>query len=444
MTVSEREFVRAGVMKRIVSDEISSREAAELLCLSPRQVKRLVRRFRAEGARGLVHRSLGRRSNHARPADERARVIDLIRERFSGSAAVGPGQRFGPTLLCEHLFEEEALRIPVSTLTDWMRPEGLWSRRRKREPHRRRRDRKAHFGELVQLDGSFHDWLEGRGPVGCMMTMTDDATSTMMAGLRSQETFWDAIRVLRGWIARYGVPRALYTDWKTLYHSPRPDASIESTQFGRVCSRLGIKLIAASSPQAKGRVERSHGTNQDRLIKKLRLKGISTHAEVNEYLESTYLPAHNARFARQAESSTDYHLPILSSQDTFDTWCLEEERRVTLDGVISFKSRRLLLQLRRDMPPKAWVMVRTAEDGDLRVIYRGRSGVEHVLPWSEHKAANTGDSEAVRRAVETPSGRAPWSEANRPRANHPWRLRAGMEVAEALAKRRAQTTPTAG
>lgn len=181
--MTEREFVRAGVIERVVSGEISSREAAELLCLSGRQVKRLVRRFRDGGAGGLVHASLGRRSNHARPIRERERVIELIRERYGGGTEVGPGQRFGPTLLSEHLAEDEGLDIPVSTLTDWMRPEGLWSRRRKREPHRRRREAKSHFGELVQLDGSFHDWLEGRSPAGCMMTMTDDATSRMMAGL---------------------------------------------------------------------------------------------------------------------------------------------------------------------------------------------------------------------------------------------------------------------
>jgi len=440
MTMSEREFMRAGVIERVVSGEISSRDGAELLCLSGRQVKRLVRRFRDKGVRGLIHASFGRRSNHARPTRERERVIDLIRERYSGGAEVGAGQRFGPTLLSEHLSEDEGLDIPVSTLTDWMRPEGLWSRRRKREPHRRRRVRKAHFGELVQLDGSFHDWLEGRGPVGCMMTMTDDATSTMMAGIGREETFWDAVRVLRAWIARYGVPRALYTDWKTLYHSPRPDASIESTQFGRVCSRLGIRLIAASSPQAKGRVERSHGTNQDRLIKKLRLKSISTHEAVNQYLENTYLPAHNARFARRPESSTDYHLSILSSQDTLDTWCLEEKRRVSLDGVISFKSRLMSLKLRRDMPPKAWVMVRSAEDGGVRVIYRHRSGIERELPWSEYEAPG----KAATRAVEIPRGRPSWTEASRPRPDHPWRLRAGMEVAEALAKRRVQTDPPPG
>jgi transposase len=430
--LSERELVRASVVKRVVGGELCSREAAELLWLSQRQVKRLVRRFREGGAKGLVHASCGRCSNHARPAAERERVIQLIRERYGGRADVGPGQRFGPTLLSEHLAEEEGLEIPVSTLTDWMRPEGLWSRRRKRERHRRRRDRRAHFGDLVQLDGSFHDWLEGRGPAGCMMTMTDDATSTMMARLGAQETFWDAVTVLRAWIAKYGVPRALYTDWKSLYHSSRPVQPVESTQFGRICSRLGIELIAASSPQAKGRVERSHGTNQDRLVKKLRLKGITTHDEVNEYLESTYLPAHNARFARRPESPADFHRPILRSEDTSDTWCIEEKRRLSLDGVISFRSKLFSLKLRRDIPPKAWVFVRTPANGAMRVVYRSRVGVEYPLPWEEHVAP---------KRVDHPRGRAPWSESHRPRANHPWRLRGGMEVAEALAKRRETESP---
>ncbi|MDO8500726.1 MAG: ISNCY family transposase [Gemmatimonadaceae bacterium] len=432
--MSDRDLVKVGVIRRVVDRELKTREAGELLCLSGRQIKRLTRRFRHGGAKGLVHASYGRRSNHTRPTEERERVIELVRERYGGRAEAGPGQRFGPTLLSEHLAEDEGIEIPISTLTDWMRTEGLWSRRRKRKPHRRRRDRKAHFGELVQLDGSFHDWLEGRGPAGCMMTMTDDATGTMLARLGAQETFWDAVRVLRAWISEYGVPRALYTDWKTLYHSPRPERSIESTQFGRICSRLGIELIAASSPQAKGRVERSHGTNQDRLIKKLRLKGISTHEEVNEYLETTYLPAHNARFARRPESSTDYHLPLLKSLDTADTWCLEEKRRMSLDGVISFRSRLFSLKLRRDMPQRAWVFVRSAEDGAVRVVYRSRAGIEYALPWEEHIAA---------KRVELPRARAPRSEPQRPRANHPWRLRAAMEIAEALA-RRTQTEPSPG
>ncbi len=436
MALSDRDLVKVDVIRRVVNRELKTREAGELLCLSARQIKRLTRRFRQRGPKGLVHASYGRRSNHARLTEEREKVIELVRERYGGRADAGPGQRFGPTLLSEHLSEDEGIEIPISTLTDWMRAEGLWSRRRKRRPHRRRRDRKAHFGELVQLDGSFHDWLEGRGPVGCMMTMTDDATGTMLARLGAQETFWDAVRVLRAWISAYGVPRALYTDWKTLYRSPIPEQPIESTQFGRICSRLGIDLIPASSPQAKGRVERSHGTNQDRLIKKLRLKGISTHEEVNEYLQSAYLSAHNARFARRPKSSTDYHLPIPRSLDTADTWCLEEKRRVSLDGVISYKSRLLSLKLRRDMPVKASVLVRNSEGGALRVIYCGRTGKEYELAWTEHIAARRLEKMKMH-------GRAPWTEASRPGPNHPWRLRNGIEVAEALAAR-AQTEPPPG
>lgn len=434
MALSERDLVRLGVVKRVIGGELSTREAGVVLGLSQRQVKRLVRRYRDRGAKGLVHGSYGCRSHHARLGTEQERVIELIRERYGGQAGIGPGQRFGPTLLSEHLAEDEELHIPVSTLTDWMRSAGLWSRRRKRERHRRRRDRKAHFGELVQLDGSFHDWLEGRGPVGCMMTMTDDATGTEMARLGKEETFWDAIAVVRAWVAKYGVPRAIYTDWKTLYHSPRPGASIESTQFGRVCSILGTELIAASSPQAKGRVERSHGTNQDRLVKKLRLKNISTYEEVNEYLESSYLPAHNARFARRPQSSADFHRPILRSEDTVDTWCIEEKRRLSLDGVISFKSKLFALDVRRDMPPKSWVFVRTAVDGSMRVVYRSRAGIEHALSWEEHLPA-----ERVTQSCE----RASWSESSRPRADHPWRVRGRMEVAEAM-QNRVRTEPPPG
>ncbi|MEO6331980.1 MAG: ISNCY family transposase [Gemmatimonadaceae bacterium] len=415
MALSDREFRRVQVMERLASGAVRVREAAELLCLSERQVKRLAKRYRSGGAKALVHGNFARCSNHARSESERARVIELIRERYGGSAELGPGQRLGPTLVSEHLWDEEGIRLPVTTLTKWMKSEGLWSRRRKRSSHRRRRDRKQHFGELVQLDGSFHDWLEGRGPEGCMMTMTDDATSTQLSRLGEEETFWDAVQVLQAWIKEYGVPRAIYTDWKSLYHSPGA-AGVErsqlSTQFGRVCSRLGIELIAASSPQAKGRVERTHGTNQDRLIKKLRLKGISTHAAVNEYLSSSYLAAHNERFARRPASSTDFHLPLERRVDTQATWCWEEERRVSNDGVIAYRNRRLSLKLRHDMPERARVLVRTSQDGTLRVVYRAKTGAEHQLRWQDHVQA-----EPLYKA----KGRAPWAESSRPQSNHPWR-----------------------
>ena len=313
----------------------------------------------------------------------------------------------------------------------------LWSKRRKVRPRFKRRDRKEHFGELIQLDGSFHDWLEGRGPYGCLMTMTDDATGTVYAQISKEETHWAAARVLRGWIELYGVPRALYTDWKNVYHS-RNKQRMPLSQFGAMCEKLGIKIIAASSPQAKGRVERTHGTNQDRLIKKLRLRGVASYDGMNCYLREHYLPAHNARFARTPSSSADYHLPMNRRLKARDLWCWDEERTVSNDGVVSYERRLLQLDLRHDMPKRARVIVRTTEETDsLRVIYRARSGTEYELTWRDYKKP------------EPPPKRVGLSEkaiaahnARHAPANHPWRGTGYLEAKKAWLERRLALNPT--
>src|SRR5205085_3788866 len=209
------------------------------------------------------HGHAGKASNRSQPSKLRRQALNLIRRKYSGTE----GERFGSTLAAEHLAEEDGLIVDHETLRRWMLAEGLWSRQRKRKPYRQRRERKAHFGELVQLDGSFHDWLEDRGPRGCLMNMVDDATGRTLARLHEQETIWGAVDVLRAWVKKYGVPRALYTDWKNVYVRPPNEEERDSgqpalTQFGRMCADLGTKIIAASSPQAKGRVERNHGTHQ--------------------------------------------------------------------------------------------------------------------------------------------------------------------------------------
>lgn len=441
-SMSDRELMRATVVDRVVRGELTSAEGAELLALSARQVKRLRKRFVASGAKGLAHGNLSKRSNHARPLEERTRVLELIRERYSGPAERGPGQRFGPTLAAEHLLEDEGLDIRVSTLRRWMKSEGLWTRKRKWYHRFRRRERRAHFGELVQLDGSFHEWLEDRGPGGCLMTMTDDATSDELALMGSQETLWSAAALLRWWIEEHGVPRALYTDMKTLYHSPgrrsnRDDRPL--TQFGLMCGKLGIELIAASSPQAKGRVERTHGTNQDRLVKKLRLKGISTHEAMNCYLREIYLPAHNARFAKPPREAADYHLPLKAialGKRPRDIWCREGTRQLSNDGVITYGNRKFQVTERRDMPRKSRVLVRETEDGTLRVIYRTMGGGEereHELNWQEF----TGRPKEPPRQMSTEPASAPQpARPPRPGPNHPWRIRNHLDVQEALQARR--------
>ena len=191
----------------------------------------------------MRHGNVGRESNRAKPAEVRKRVLQLVREHYSGE----PHERFGPTLAAEHLREDHELQVSVRTLRLWMLAAGLWSRRRKRKLHRSRRQRKAHFGELIQLDGSHHDWLEGRGPKGCMMNFVDDATGRALCRFSSQETTWAAADLLEAWVRQYGVPKALYCDWKNVYlRKPTSREAIEGiepeTQFGRMCAKLGIGI----------------------------------------------------------------------------------------------------------------------------------------------------------------------------------------------------------
>jgi transposase len=337
--------------------------------VSYRQAKRLVGRYRAEGAKGLKHRSAGGASNHARPAAERARVLALVREKYSGPA----GERFGPTLAAEHLASEDGVTVHHDTLRRWMLATGLWSRARKRSPHRQRRERKAHFGELVQLDGSFHQWYETRGPGGCLMNLVDDATGRTLARLGDQETIWAAADVLRRWIEAYGVPLALYTDWKNVYvREPNAEEQVTGavplTQFGRMCADLDIQIIAASSPQAKGRVERNHGTHQDRLVKKLRRLGIAAAPAANVFLETTYLPEHNARFAQAPASAEDFHRRSPRRAALDRAFQLEETRVLSNDWVIRYDTRYFQVARQSQQPPaRSTVLVREAVTGAIEI-----------------------------------------------------------------------------
>jgi transposase len=372
--MSTRELERVEVMGRVAKEGLKLVDAAAMLQLSYRQVKRLWRRYQEEGREGLKHGHAGQASNRSKPMKVRRRVLNLIKKKYSGSKQ----QRFGPTLAAEHLAEEDGIVVDHETLRRWMLAEHLWSRQRKGKKHCQRRERKEHFGELVQLDGSFHDWFEERGPRGCLMNMVDDATSHTEARMGKEETIWAAVGVLRSWIEKYGVPRALYTDWKNVYIRAASTAEqlrgeVPVTQFGRMCQKLDIRIIAASSPQAKGRVERNHGTHQDRLIKKMRRKGSASYEAANEYLEQEYLPAHNRRFARPAAKPEDYHGRKPTARELRQIFRLETERTISNDWVIRHEGRSLQLQPRnrRYGPSKSKALVCEWEDGTMEVYYRG-------------------------------------------------------------------------
>jgi transposase len=381
--MSAQELTRVAVLARVKAGTLSLTSAATLLHIGYRQAKRLARRYRAEGAKGLTHRSVGRPSNAARAPADRERVLALVREKYSGPID-GLDGRFGPTLAAEHLASEDDITVHHDTLRRWMVAAGLWSRARKRSPHRQRRARKAHFGELVQLDGSFHLWCETRAPRGCLMNLVDDATGRTLARLGDEETIWAAADVLRRWIEAYGVPLALYTDWKNVYvRVPNAEEQVTGavpvTQFGRMCAALGIQIIAASSPQAKGRVERNHGTHQDRLVKKLRRLGIADAPAANVFLETTYLPEHNARFAVSAASPEDVHRRTPSRVALDRAFQLEETRVLSNDWVIRYDTRYFqVARQSHQAPAKSTVLVRENAAGAIELRYRGR-----LMRWSE-------------------------------------------------------------
>ncbi len=409
--MSVRELARIEVLGRVKAGSLALVQAATVMGVSYRQAKRLWRTFKRGGAKALRHRHVGRASNRGLSARKRRRVLALIRQKYSGDVAT----RFGPTLVAEHLASEDGLTIDHETLRRWMLVAGLWSRQRTRTPYRQRRERKAHFGELVQFDGSFHLWYESRGPQRCLITMVDDATSQSAGRFSDEETIWAAAAVLRGWVEQHGVPLALYTDWKNVYvraATPAEQAGgvVPLTQFGRMCAALQIQIIPASSPQAKGRVERNHGTHQDRLVKKLRRLAISSDEAAQAFLETTYWSQHNARFSRAPASADDFHRRCPSARALDRVFRLEETRTVGHDWVVRYHNRALqLVRQSGYAPARSTVIVCEWADGRLAIEYRGRA-----MQWTE------GLSPVVSRAVPAAPRARPLP---RPRAgaDHPWR-----------------------
>jgi len=409
--LSKKELRRGEVLARVKRGELRLTQAAELLRVSYRQAKRMWKRYQAGGTAALKHGNAGRTSNRARPMKERKKILKLVRGKYGGDEQT----RFGPTLAAEHLASEDQLVVHPETLRRWMLEEGLWSKARQRKPHRQRRERRAHFGELVQLDGSFHEWYQKRGPKACLMNMVDDATSRVEVYLNDQETIWSAVHVLRQWIQKYGVPLALYTDWKNVYVREPSEkellhGQVPVTQFGRICQKLDLQIIAANSAPAKGRVERGNGTHQDRLIKKMGRLKIRTHEDANRFLQEQYLEQHNQRFARPSAEPEDYHRKAPLARELEQVFCLETERSISNDWVVRYENRYFQLERSSDYPPRqAKVTVCEWEDGRIEIRYKGKARPHREIAAPELRPVN--------RRPRKPARRARW----RPPANHPWR-----------------------
>jgi hypothetical protein len=330
ITMSQQERDILKIMSPVLQGERTQVEAARLLDLSVRHVRRLQRKLEQGGDAALVHGLRGKPSNRRCSPQRRQQILDTYRSQFPD---------FGPTFACEKLAELDLVVSP-ETLRRWLIAEGLWERRRQCEPHRSRRPRRACFGELVQIDASIHDWLEGRGEEIVLVSMIDDATSRLLARFYASATVQTHMDLVGRWLRRYGRPRALYSDRHSIFEPQDkgralPDAE---TQFGRALRELDIGLICAHSPQAKGRVERSFGTAQDRWVKELRLADVRTAEQANEVLERL-LPAHNRRFAKPAKDGTDAHRSLGRSFDLAAILSIQEQRVVANDYTIRFHNR---------------------------------------------------------------------------------------------------------
>jgi transposase len=345
------------------------KDAAMRLELSYRHCRRSYKRFREEGDVGLVHRRRGRPSNRSKPQAFKEAVLSRYQERYEG---------FGPVLAMEKL-AEEGYEIGRETLRRWLIEEGLWKPCRRVAHHRTRRERKAHFGEMVQMDGSHHQWFEDTQAMSCLMNMVDDATGTTVALMDEQESTELAMRTLWQWCERYGIPKTLYTDKKNVYVTKREPTIEEQlagqeplTEFGKACAKLDIEIITANSPQAKGRVERKHGVFQDRFVKELRLQGITTITEANKLLQNGFVDTLNRKFARPPLGQTDLHRSAPTKRELREIFCVEKTRVLSRDWTVRCENR-LYQILKRNTPlprPGHKVTVRRLLDGTIRLLYR--------------------------------------------------------------------------
>ena len=329
IAMSQRERDRLKVMGLVLTRERTQAEAARLLGLSVRQVRRVERRWEVEGDGGVVHRLRGRPSNRRKDPTVRAAVLGAYRVAY---------QDFGPTFAAEKLAERDLI-VSAETLRRWLLAEGLWERHRRREVHRRRRERRACFGELVQADGSLHDWLEGRGETMTLLVMIDDATSRALARFCPAETTEGYMDLLGRYLRKWGRMVALYTDRDSIFWGETKTGERVQTQFTRALSALQIEWIPAHSPQAKGRVERFNGTAQDRLVKELRLAQDRTIPEANAVLERRFLPWFNRRCTVKAASPNDAHRALGPSFDLASILSLHQTRTVASDYTIRLDGR---------------------------------------------------------------------------------------------------------
>jgi transposase len=396
------EWKRLHLIRQALEKKIQQKQAAELAGLSERQMRRLMKRIREEGDRGILHRRRGQPSNRRLAEKVRQKVLQLFKKKYAD---------FGPTLASEKLEVVDRISIHPETLRLWLRQAEIPYKRRKARVHRQWRQRRSCFGEMVQIDGSHHDWLEGRGPKLVLMGYIDDATSTVHARFYDHEGTRPALDSFSRYVQQYGIPLSVYLDNHSTYKSsqaPSIQEQLEAvtssqSQFQRAMKELGVEVIHAHSPAAKGRIERLFQTFQDRLVKEMRLRHIGTLEQANAFLEN-YLPGYNQRFRVVAAQPADLHRPLAARQDLHSILCLKTQRRLNADRTLVHGGKRYQIE---DRLRTQRLTVEEHLDGSLHIRHQGRAVQHREIPPQPAKALYRSAS----RRHTTPI----------PAANHPWR-----------------------
>lgn len=415
ITLSHKEIDRLSVVQSTISKQLTQPQAALQLRLSIRQVKRLVRAYRTQGAAGLVSKHRGRRPNNRVADSVRQLALSLIHERYSD---------FSPTFAHEKLTELHHLCFSVETLRQWMITAGLWQvKSRKQARIHQRRLRRSRPGELVQIDGSPHDWLEGRGPRCTLIVFIDDATSRLMAlRFSPTETTQAYMQTLNSHLAQHGRPVALYSDKHSIFRVNHPDKEGELTQFTRAIKTLDIEPIHANSPQAKGRVERANLTLQNRLVKELRLQQINTIEQANRFLP-TFIEDYNQRFAVEPQQAEDAHRKVLHSPEELALiLCLHHTRKLTKNLSLQFHNTEYQLQNHGKGYRLRGTTVTICEafDGAVTLLHNGRLLSYRTLHQGEAPIPVV-DEKSVHAQVDQAKEKQQHKPAWKPAVDHPWR-----------------------
>lgn len=377
LIMSKKELERKTLLEAYICKKLDLTEVASRMEISYRQAKRIWKRYRQEKDKGLIHANRGKIPANAYSLEFKETILRLYQTKY---------REFGPTFATEKLLEDDRIAIHPETLRLWLKEAGLWHRKRKRQPYRECRERRAAFGDLLQIDGSIHRWFSNDEQHYCLLNMVDDATGICLAQLGTGETTQLLLTTFKRWLELYGIPKAVYVDLKSVYVSPKPlkekyddDLLIQEgfSVFEQVCKKLGIQIIRAYSPQAKGRVERKHGVFQDRLVKDLKLYGIHTLEQANAYLEP-FLTKINAKFAKPKEAVADSHRDAKTYGNLEQILCWQYKRQLRNDWTIQFK--REYYQIKKGyehlLKPDSFIIIKRYLDGSLRFWFN-----EHELGY---------------------------------------------------------------